>query len=84
MFGRPVLALMVAIVAAAALAVATQAERSLLGGGEDTRSTRSSADITPPSEWRLVERVKLGFDAPPPESAGARRRSLLPVHRRGD
>ncbi len=67
MFKRAAVALMVAMVAAATVAVATQAERSLLGGDEDTQVDSLFRDTTRSSEWRLVERVKLGFDAHHPE-----------------
>lgn len=67
MFRRAALALTLVIVAAATVAVATQAERSLRGGGEDTQVASLFNDTTRSSEWRLVERVKLGFDAHHPE-----------------
>ena len=65
MFKRVALTLMVAIVAAAAVAVASQAGRS--SGAEGGEVDSLFRETTRSSQWQLVDRVKLGFDAHHPE-----------------
>lgn len=67
MLKRVALTITVALVAAASVAVATQAGRGSGGGGEGTEVASLFSETTRSSQWQLVERVKLGFDAHHPE-----------------